>query len=122
MPTAGNFLNQELAILTGAIEAMVVDVQCIMQAIAPLSEQFHTEVITTSKKVKISGAMHMEFDEHRAMDAARQIVRRAVDNFPKRGETKFPSTCPIPVRTWCRLLPRVYQLCPGGRLAAPSVL
>jgi len=90
VPSAGNFLHQELAILTGAVEAMVVDVQCIMQALAPLSENFHTEVITTSKKVKISGATHMEFDEHHAMDIAKQIVRRAIDNFPKRGQTHIP--------------------------------
>ncbi len=89
--SAGNFLHQELAILTGAVEAMVVDVQCIMQALAPLSENFHTEVITTSKKVKISGATHMEFDEHHAMDIAKQIVRRAIDNFPKRGQTHIPN-------------------------------
>jgi carbon-monoxide dehydrogenase catalytic subunit len=88
--SAGNFLHQELAILTGSVEAMVVDVQCIMQALAPLSENFHTEVITTSKKVKISGATHIEFDEHHALDIARQIVRRAIDNFPKRGETHIP--------------------------------
>jgi carbon-monoxide dehydrogenase catalytic subunit len=88
--SAGNFLHQELAILTGAIEAMVVDVQCIMQALAPLAEKFHTEVITTSKKVKISGATHMEFDEHHALDIAKQIVRRAIDNYPNRGETHIP--------------------------------
>ncbi len=91
VPSAGNFLHQELAILTGAIEAMVVDVQCIMQALAPLAEKFHTELITTSKKVKISGATHIEFDEHHAMDIARQIVRRAIDNFPNRGETHIPN-------------------------------
>jgi carbon-monoxide dehydrogenase catalytic subunit len=90
IPSAGNFLHQELAILTGAVEAMVVDVQCIMQALAPLAKKFHTEVITTSKKVKISGATHIEFDEHHAMDIARQIVRRAIDNFPNRGETHIP--------------------------------
>jgi carbon-monoxide dehydrogenase catalytic subunit len=94
VPTAGNFLNQELAILTGAVEAMVVDVQCIMQAIAPLGEQFHTEVITTSKKVKISGATHIEFDEHHAMDIAKQIVRRAIDNFPNRDGTQIPIHIP----------------------------
>jgi carbon-monoxide dehydrogenase catalytic subunit len=88
--SAGNFLHQELAILTGAVEAMVVDVQCIMQAIVPLSEQFHTEVITTSKKVQISGATHIEFDEHHALDIARQIVRRAIDNYSARGETHIP--------------------------------
>jgi carbon-monoxide dehydrogenase catalytic subunit len=90
IPSAGNFLHQELAILTGAVETMVVDVQCIMQALVPLAKKFHTEIITTSKKVKISGATHIEFDEHHAMDIARQIVRRAIDNFPNRGETHIP--------------------------------
>jgi carbon-monoxide dehydrogenase catalytic subunit len=94
VPAAGNFLSQELAILTGAVEAMVVDVQCIMQAIVPLSEKFHTEVITTSKKVKISGATHIEFDEHHALNTAKAIVRRAIDNFPNRGNTNIPVHIP----------------------------
>ena len=68
IPSAGNFLHQELAILTGAVEAMVVDVQCIMQALVGLAENFHTEIITTSPKVKITGATHIEFDEHHALD------------------------------------------------------
>ncbi|MBI2858605.1 MAG: carbon monoxide dehydrogenase, partial [Chloroflexi bacterium] len=33
VPTVGNFLQQELTIATGAIEAMVVDYQCVMQGI-----------------------------------------------------------------------------------------
>jgi carbon-monoxide dehydrogenase catalytic subunit len=90
VPSAGNFLHQELAILTGAVEAMVVDVQCIMQALVPMAEKFHTEVITTSKKVKITGATHIEFDEHKALDIAKKIVRRAIDNFENRGETHIP--------------------------------
>jgi carbon-monoxide dehydrogenase catalytic subunit len=90
VPSAGNFLHQELAILTGAVEAMVVDVQCIMQALVPLAENFHTEVITTSKKVKITGATHVEFDEHHALEVAKTIVRRAIDNFPNRGEVRIP--------------------------------
>ncbi|MGW8145134.1 MAG: anaerobic carbon-monoxide dehydrogenase catalytic subunit, partial [Anaerolineales bacterium] len=48
IPAAGNFLHQELAILTGAVEAMVVDVQCIMQALVDLASNFHTKIITTS--------------------------------------------------------------------------
>ena len=90
VPSAGNFLHQELAIITGAVEAMVVDVQCIMQALPNLAENFHTEVITTSPKVKITGATHIEFDEHRALDIAKEIVRRAIDKFPERGEVNIP--------------------------------
>jgi carbon-monoxide dehydrogenase catalytic subunit len=90
VPSAGNFLNQELAILTGAVDAMIVDVQCIMQSLAGLSQKFHTKFITTSNKVKITGGTHIEFDEHRAYDIAKQIIREAIDNFPNRGAVEIP--------------------------------
>lgn len=90
IPLAGNFLQQELAILTGAVEAMVVDVQCIMEGLAPLAQQFHTALITTSPKVRVPGALHLEFDEHRALEVAKQILRTAIDRFPQRGEVFIP--------------------------------
>ena len=90
IPAAGNFLHQELAILTGSVEAMVVDVQCIMQALVDLAGNFHTKVITTSPKVKIKGATHIEFDEHKALTIAKQILRTAIDNYQNRGATHIP--------------------------------
>jgi carbon-monoxide dehydrogenase catalytic subunit len=90
IPAAGNFLHQELAILTGSVEAMVVDVQCIMQALVDLASNFHTKVITTSPKVKIKGGTHIEFDEHHALTIAKDILREAIDNYQYRGKTQIP--------------------------------
>ena len=90
IPAAGNFLHQELAILTGAVEAMVVDVQCIMQALSGLADNFHTLLITTSPKVRITGATHIEFDEKHALTIAKDILRTAIDNYKNRGETQIP--------------------------------
>jgi carbon-monoxide dehydrogenase catalytic subunit len=90
IPAAGNFLHQELSILTGAVEAMVVDVQCIMQALVGLAQNFHTQIITTSPKVKIKGAVHIEFDEHKALTIAKNILKTAIDNYKNRGETHIP--------------------------------
>jgi carbon-monoxide dehydrogenase catalytic subunit len=90
IPAAGNFLHQELAILTGAVEAMVVDVQCIMQALVGLASNFHTMIITTSPKVQIKGATHIEFDEHKALTIAKTILRTAIDNYKNRGATHIP--------------------------------
>ncbi len=87
LPIVGNFLQQELAITTGAVDAMVVDVQCIMQAIQKTSENFHTLVITTSPKAMMQGATHIEFDEHDAITTAKTIVRTAVDNFTNRDQS-----------------------------------
>ena len=87
IPTAGGFTNQELAIMTGLVDAMTVDVQCIMPALAELSKKFHTKVITTSYKAKIPGALHVEYDEHRAKEVARKIIKLAIDNFQNRKST-----------------------------------
>ncbi len=84
IPVAGNFLHQELAIMTGAVEVMLVDVQCIMPALSSLCDCFHTKLITTSPKCKIAGAEHISFSEERAADVARQIIRTAIENFPNR--------------------------------------
>ncbi len=88
IPIAGNFLQQELAIVTGAVEAMVVDVQCIMQGLASVSACYHTKLITTDSRTKIEGATHMEFDAHHAMASGRAILRAAIDNYPNRMPSK----------------------------------
>jgi carbon-monoxide dehydrogenase catalytic subunit len=85
IPLAGNFLQQELALVTGAVEAMVVDIQCIMQSLPDIAQCYHTKIITTSPKAKIPGAIHIQFDERNAMESARAIVKAAIENFPNRG-------------------------------------
>ena len=84
IPLAGNFLQQELAIATGVVEAMIVDVQCIMPALGKLAECYHTHIISTSPKAKFPKATHIEFEEAHAYETAKKIVRMAVENFPKR--------------------------------------
>ena len=86
--TAGDFHQQELAIITGAVEAMIVDVQCIFPALAKVSECYHTKFITTSPKAKISGSTYIEFNEETALDDAKKIVKEAILNFKNRDKEK----------------------------------
>lgn len=82
----GNFLSQEMAIITGAVELMVVDIQCIMQSLGELSKKYHTKLVTSSGKAKIPGAIHMEFEEVNGVKLAKEIIKMAIDNFPNRKE------------------------------------
>ncbi len=84
VPIAGNYLQQELAIVTGALDAMVVDVQCIMQGLKEVADCFHTKLINTDNRAKITGAEYIEFDEKHAKESARAIIKAAADNFPNR--------------------------------------
>jgi carbon-monoxide dehydrogenase catalytic subunit len=85
---AGNEGHSELAIMTGAVDAMVVDVQCIFPALADLCSCYHTRFITTSEQAKIPGATHIQFDEHQANDIASKIIKTAIEAFPKRNKAK----------------------------------
>jgi carbon-monoxide dehydrogenase catalytic subunit len=89
VPIAGNFLQQELAVMTGAVDLMMVDVQCIMPALADLVNHFHTKLITTSPKAKFPGVEHVEFSEEHALDVAKTIVRMAIENFGRRDREPF---------------------------------
>ncbi len=87
VPLCGTFLQQELAIITGAVDAMVVDIQCIMQNIANVANCFHTKLITTHPiaRMEQENVVHIEFDEHHALEDATKIVKMAIDNFTNRG-------------------------------------
>jgi len=87
VPIAGNFLQQEFAIITGACDAMVVDVQCIMQNLANVAGCFHTKLITTHPiaRMEQDNVIHIEFDEHYASEDAKRIVKMAIDNYENRG-------------------------------------
>ena len=84
IPMAGNFLQQENVVLTGACEAIVVDVQCIFPALGPLSKCFHTKFITTSPIARMPDSDFIEFHEDTAADNAKAIIRMAIENFKNR--------------------------------------
>ena len=87
VPLCGTFLQQELAIITGAVDAMVVDIQCIFQNVANVANCFHTKLITTHPiaRMEQENVVHIEFDEHHALEDAEKIVRLAIDNYLNRG-------------------------------------
>jgi len=88
VPVAGNFLQQELAISTGAVEAMIVDLQCIMPGLTKVASCFHTKLFSTHTKGKFPGMEHVEFKEERALEVAKDLVRRSIDNFPNRDKSR----------------------------------
>lgn len=89
IPCAGNFLQQELALVTGAVELMTVDVQCQMQGLASVAECFHTRLITTSDRAMIEGAEHIEFHPEQGLDIAKRILTMAIENYPNRRHAVY---------------------------------
>lgn len=89
IPLATSSVSQETAILTGALDAMVVDYQCIMPSLSDIAECYHTQLITTMPIAKIPKAVHIEFHEAHAKESARKIIETAIDSFKKRDPGKI---------------------------------
>ncbi len=86
IPHAGNFMSTETIIVTGAVDAMVVDVQCIKQGLVEVANCYGTELITTNPRAMIEGATHVEFHENEPLDCTDEVVIKAITRFKNRNK------------------------------------
>ncbi len=91
IPHAGNFMSTEAVIVTGAVDAMAVDVQCIKQGLVKVGECYDTPIITTNPRCHIEGATHIELHEHNPSECTDEIVIKAISRFKNR---KYPVEIP----------------------------
>jgi len=88
IPLAGNFLQQELAIVTGAVEMMLIDVQCCMPSLPDVAKAYHTQIVSTSHIAHTIGATATEFNTEHAYEIAKNLLKRAIDNYKNRDPQK----------------------------------
>lgn len=84
IPMAGNHLMTELALVTGAVEALIVDYQCVMPSLSKVAQCYHTKMFSTSSKAKFPGAEHVEITPENALEKAEYLVETAIRNFKNR--------------------------------------
>jgi len=90
IPVVGNFLQQELAIVTGITDLMVVDIQCILPAIVDIAKCFHTEIVTTSPKARFTGAKFVDYEQGDPLEVTKEIVRTAIESYRRRKPVTYP--------------------------------
>lgn len=95
VPLVTSYASAELAITTGAVDAMVVDVQCIMPGLRQAAECYHTRLITTSPIAKIPGSYYIDFNTANALEDAKTVVRLAIEAFKEREASRvnIPNVC-----------------------------
>jgi len=92
IPLAANMPFSEQVIATGAIEAMVVDIQCVLPSLADVAGCYHTKLITTHDIARMPGALHMLFTKENADLQARKVVKLAEDNKKQRRRISIPNS------------------------------
>ncbi|AOY57705.1 anaerobic carbon-monoxide dehydrogenase catalytic subunit [Desulfococcus multivorans] len=86
VPHAGNFMSTEAILVTGAVDAMVVDVQCIKQGLVKVAECYGTPLLTTNYRCHIEGAQHIQFNETKPSECTDEMVIKAITRFKSRNK------------------------------------
>ncbi len=86
LPHAGNFSSTEAVLVTGAVDAMCVDIQCIKQDLKRVADCYDTPFITTNYRAKIEGALHIQLDEHDPLKCTEEIIIKAITRFKTRSK------------------------------------
>jgi carbon-monoxide dehydrogenase catalytic subunit len=84
IPLATNFASQEAALITGVVDAMVVDYQCVMPSLGMWAQCYHTQLVSTSNLCRQAGDVHIEFNPETAKEDAKRILRLAIEAFKNR--------------------------------------
>jgi carbon-monoxide dehydrogenase catalytic subunit len=93
VPLAGNHMMTELTVMTGAVEAIVADYQCIMPSLTDVAACFHTKFITTSEKGHFPGAERLHFTPRNARELAGRAVGIAIEAFRRRDPSRVDIPC-----------------------------
>lgn len=92
IPSVTNILGQEFVIGTGAVDCVVVDMQCVIPGMKILADCYGTQIITTCNSNRIPGAVHLPFDPEKPEtldEDAYTIAKTAVEAFKDRDRSKI---------------------------------
>jgi carbon-monoxide dehydrogenase catalytic subunit len=91
VPHGGNFMSTEAIMVTGAVDAFGVDVQCIQQGLAKVAECYGTRLFTTNPSCRLEGVEHIPFVEHEPRNCTDAIVEQAIQRFrTRKGPIQIP--------------------------------
>lgn len=91
IPTVTNIMGQELALGTGAIDAVIVDMQCVLPSLEQVAACYGTRLITTCASNRMAGALHLPFDPESPAsleENALAVARSAVDAYATRDRQR----------------------------------
>lgn len=105
IPTVTNIMGQELVLGTGAVDTLVVDMQCVLPSMQEVAACYGTRIITTCASNRIPGAVHIPFDpekSERLDDDALKLARMAVESYALRNRTRMriPDTTTAAISGW----------------------
>lgn len=88
----GNWITQEFMVATGAIDLVLMDMNCSIPGMKNVADHFHTRLVSISNLVRMEGVEeNLDYTPEKAAEQAKELIKMAVESFKKRrGESHVP--------------------------------
>lgn len=85
-----NWLPQEYYVATGAIDLIMMDMNCSIPGLKTVADHFHTKLVCVDRIVRMSGVEdHVDYDPEKVAEQARQLIKMAIEAYKKRTHNVY---------------------------------
>jgi len=86
----GNWLHQEYTVATGAIDLVMMDMNCSIPGLKEVADRFHTRLVSVDRILRMAGVEdHLDYEPEKVADQAKELVKMAIEAYKKRGDDTF---------------------------------
>ncbi len=83
----GNWINQEYLVATGAVDLLMMDMNCSIPGLKDVADRFHTKLVSVDRILRMAGVVdHVDYEPEKAAEQAKELVRMAIETYKKRGK------------------------------------
>ena len=82
----GNWLTQELMVATGAVDLVMMDLNCSIPGLKLATDKFHTQLVSVSHVLRMDGVdTNLDYVPEKVYEQAKELVEMAIETYKKRG-------------------------------------
>jgi len=87
----GNWLNQEYMVATGAVDLVMMDLNCSIPGLKTVADNYHTKLVSVNRILRMAGVeSNVDYEPERVEEQARELVMMAIEAYKGRGEVNIP--------------------------------
>lgn len=82
-----NWLAQEYYVATGAVDLVMMDMNCSTPGLKTTADRFHTRLVSVDRIVRMAGVEeHVDYDPEKIAEQAKELVKMAIEAYTHRGQ------------------------------------
>lgn len=86
----GNWLHQEYTVATGAVDLVMMDMNCSIPGLKEVADKFHTKLVSVDRILRMAGVEDcVDYQPEKAAEQAVELVKMAIEAYKKRGDDIF---------------------------------